>query len=55
MNALGHEDCETDNHRLETLISRLRQKVRSQLGQDLPLQVLPSLGYKLTQALRVVA
>ena len=54
MDALGHEGQEMDPHRLETLISRLRLKVRQQLGQDLPLKAIPGMGYALTQTISVV-
>ncbi len=54
MDALGHDGGDVDPHRLETLISRLRQKVRNQLGEDLPLHAVPGLGYTLTQAIASV-
>ncbi len=47
--ALGQDAHEADPHRLETLVSRLRQKVRAHWGQDLPLQAVPGQGYALTQ------
>jgi DNA-binding response OmpR family regulator len=53
MDALGHEGDVMDPHRLETLVSRLRLKVRRQLGQDLPLKAIPGLGYALTQTIGV--
>ena len=53
MHALGHAGQVMDPHRLETLLSRLRLKVRQQLGQDLPLKAVPGLGYALTQPVSV--
>lgn len=55
MHALGHAGQVMDPHRLETLLSRLRQKVRQQLGQDLPLKAVPGLGYALTQPVSVAS
>jgi DNA-binding response OmpR family regulator len=50
MEALGYEkaDSEGDYHRLETLVSRLRVKIRTELKDELPLQALPNQGYALT-------
>ncbi len=50
MKALGYEkvDSESDYHRLETLVSRFRVKVRSELKDELPLQAMPGQGYVLT-------
>jgi DNA-binding response OmpR family regulator len=53
MQALGHDRFDSDHHRLETLVSRLRQKVREQLGQDLPIEALPGRGYAMTQVLEL--
>lgn len=49
MAALGYTDADSDPHRLETLVSRLRQKVRSKLSQDLPLQAIPRQGYAMAR------
>jgi DNA-binding winged helix-turn-helix (wHTH) protein len=50
MEALGYGkiDTESDYHRLETLVSRFRVKVRGELKDELPLQALPGKGYALT-------
>jgi two-component system, OmpR family, response regulator PhoP len=45
MRALDYDPLESDPHRLETLIHRLRQKCREHLGADLPLLALPKRGY----------
>jgi two-component system, OmpR family, response regulator len=50
--AVGYGDVDTDAHRLETLISRLRIKVRTELKEELPLQAIPGLGYVLNKAIR---
>jgi two-component system, OmpR family, response regulator len=52
MAAIGYEEVEADYHRLETLISRLRIKVRNELKEELPLQAIPGQGYTLNKAIR---
>jgi DNA-binding response OmpR family regulator len=51
MEALGYHVFDDDFHRLETLAHRFRQKVREKLGQDLPLQAVPKLGYVFNAAI----
>lgn len=55
MNLLGYTDPDSDPHRVETLVNRLRLKVRQQLGEGLPLLAVPGLGYALTSILTVEA
>lgn len=50
MDALGYDGPDGDPHRLETLLSRLRHKVREQLAEDLPLKAVPGLGYAMVCA-----
>ena len=54
MDALGYGGQYGDPHRLETLISRLRQKVRERLSEDLLLQAVPGQGYAMVSSLLVV-
>jgi DNA-binding response OmpR family regulator len=51
MLALGYNVHDDDFHRLETMVNRFRQKIREKLGQDLPLQALPKLGYVFNAAI----
>jgi DNA-binding response OmpR family regulator len=51
MSALGYGRADGDYHRLETLISRFRLKVRSELNEELPLQAIPGQGYALNRAI----
>jgi two-component system, OmpR family, response regulator len=51
MAAIGYESNDGDFHRLETLISRFRLKVRSELQDELPLQAIPGQGYALNKAI----
>lgn len=50
--ALGHDPELYDYRRLETLIRRLRAKVREQLGADLPLSTVHGTGYAFTAPCR---
>jgi two-component system, OmpR family, response regulator len=52
MAAIGYGDAEADFHRLETLISRLRIKVRTELKEEFPLQAMPGQGYVLNKTIR---
>jgi two-component system, OmpR family, response regulator PhoP len=49
MVTLGHGQSNGDYHRLETLVSRFRLKVRTELNEELPLQAIPGQGYALTK------
>lgn len=52
MMALGHSRFEADHHKLETLVSRLRRKIREELGQEFPIQAVPGRGYALTHVVQ---
>lgn len=55
MLALGHNRFEVNHHKLETLVSRLRRKVREQIGEDLPIQAVPGRGYALIEQMAFLA
>ncbi len=51
MRALGHDTDLDDPHRLETLVSRLRVKVRNTFNKELPLRAVAKSGYALTESI----
>jgi DNA-binding response OmpR family regulator len=51
MDLLGYGKADGDYHRLETLVSRLRIKVRSDLDDELPLLAIAGQGYALANAI----
>jgi two-component system, OmpR family, response regulator PhoP len=54
MDVLGYGGPDGDYHRLETLVSRLRQKVRDQFNEDLPLRAVPNQGYAMMSGVMFV-
>jgi len=51
--SLGHDPEAYDFRRMEILVRRLRQKVKTSLGIDLPLETVRKIGYAFTTSIQV--
>ena len=51
--SLGHDPQNYDFRRMEILVRRLRNKVKTELGCDLPLETVRRIGYAFTAAVQV--
>jgi DNA-binding response OmpR family regulator len=53
--SLGHDPQHYDFRRMEILVRRLRNKVKTDLGCELPLETVRKVGYAFTAILQVDA
>ncbi len=53
--SLGHDPRTYDFRRMEILVRRLRNKVKSELGRELPLETVRKIGYAFTASIQVIA
>jgi DNA-binding response OmpR family regulator len=51
--SLGHDPQSYDFRRMEILVRRLRNKVKTDLGCELPLETVRKVGYAFTAALQL--
>jgi DNA-binding response OmpR family regulator len=51
--SLGHDPDAYDFRRMEILVRRLRQKVKTSLGIELPLETVRKIGYAFTTSIQV--